>query len=294
MEDREHERVLLLGDPVGHSLSPKFQNAGFTAAGVSVRYQVRRVAPLELAGVVREIRDDPRIIGANVTIPHKLAVVSLLDELAPEAAAVGAVNTISRRGARLIGSNTDVAGFRRALSEVLPPPSGEALKLPPPLEERRGGGRSALILGAGGAARAVAYVLGLLRAELFIVSRDLDAGRRLVRELHLEHARATPMGSLALMVPAVELIVNATPVGIDGKSLLFPAEWLTPRHFVFDLLYNPPVTPLVEAALAHGARAVTGLDMLLYQGAASFEIWTGKPAPEPAMREALQQAVSRA
>ena len=102
------------------------------------------------------------------------------------------------------------------------------------------------------------------------------------------------MGSLALMVPAVELIVNATPVGIDGKSLLFPAEWLTPRHFVFDLLYNPPVTPLVEAALAHGARAVTGLDMLLYQGAASFEIWTGKPAPEPAMREALQQAVSRA
>jgi len=285
LEDREHERVLLLGDPVGHSLSPKFQNAGFTAAGVSVRYQVRRVAPLELAGVVREIRDDPRIIGANVTIPHKLAVVSLLDELAPEAAAVGAVNTLSRRGSRLIGSNTDVAGFRRALSEVLPPPLGE---------DRGGGPRSALILGAGGAARAVAYVLGLLRAELFIVSRDLDAGRRLVRQLHLEHARATPMGSLALMVPAVELIVNATPVGIDGKSLLFPAEWLTPRHFVFDLLYNPPVTPLVEAALAHGARAVTGLDMLLYQGAASFEIWTGKPAPEPAMREALQQAVSRA
>ena len=277
MADREHERVLLLGDPVGHSLSPQFQNAGFTAAGVPARYEARRVAGPELAAVVREIHDDPRIIGANVTIPHKLAVVTLVDELAPEAAALRAVNTISRRGTELIGSNTDVAGFQRSLSEAQ-------------YDASRG---SALILGAGGAARAVAYVLGLQRAQLFIASRDLDAARRLVRELRLEHARATPMGSLALIVPAVHLIVNATPVGLDGKSLLFPAEWLTPRHFVFDLLYQPPVTPLVEAARAHGAKAVTGLDMLLYQGAASFEIWTGKAAPETAMREALQQAVAR-
>lgn len=277
MPDRNQERVLLLGDPVGHSLSPQFQNAGFTAAGVAARYEARRVAPPDLATVVREIRDDPRIIGANVTIPHKLAVVSLLDALAPEAAALRAVNTIGRRGAELIGSNTDVAGFQRALSEAR-------------YDVSRG---SALILGAGGAARAVGYVLGSQRAQMFIASRDLDAGRRLVQELRLERARAIPMGSLALMVPAVHLIVNATPVGLDGKSLLFPAEWLTPRHFVFDLLYTPSVTPLVEAAREQGAKAVTGLDMLLYQGAASFEIWTGKPAPENAMREALQQAVAR-
>jgi shikimate dehydrogenase len=290
MGDLERERVLLLGDPVGHSLSPRFQNAGFTAAGVRARYEARRVAPPDLEGAVREIREDRRILGANVTIPHKLAIVSLLDELAPEAAALRTVNTISRQGDRLIGSNTDVAGFQRALSEALDLSDDP----PPALAEGRGGGPgSALILGAGGAARAVAYVLSSQRMQLFIASRDLDVGRRLVRELHLEQARATPIGSLALVVPAVKLIVNATPVGLDGKSLLFPAEWLTPRHFVFDLLYSPPLTPLVEAAREHGAKAVTGLDMLLYQGAASFEIWTGKPAPEIAMRRALEQAVGR-
>ncbi len=277
MEGREPDRVLLLGDPVGHSLSPELQNAGFTAAGVPARYETRRVAPADLATVVRQIREDRRVIGANVTIPHKLAVVPLLDELALEAATLRAVNTISRRGTELIGSNTDVAGFQRALSEA-------------GYDASHG---SALVLGAGGAARAVAHVLGSQRARLFIASRDLDAGRRLARELGLEHARATPMGSLALVVPAVDLIVNATPVGLDGKSLLFPAEWLKPRHFVFDLLYRPPVTPLVEAARARGAKAVTGLDMLLYQGLASFELWTGRPAPETAMREALQEAVAR-
>ena len=107
----------------------------------------------------------------------------------------------------------------------------------------------------------------------------------------MEAGGPTPFGSLKLVVGRVDLIVNATPVGLDGHSLVFPADWLNADHFVFDLLYNPPLTPLVRAARDHGARAVNGLAMLLYQGLASFEIWTGRPAPEAAMRAALERAV---
>lgn len=275
MADRERRRVLLLGDPVEHSLSPVFQNAGFEVAGISARYEACRVPPQDLAGRVQAIRDDDEILGANVTIPHKLAVVPLLDELAPEARAVGAVNTISRSDDRLLGSNTDVAGFRRALEEAgYDPTHGPAL-----------------LVGAGGAARAVAYVLSAMKANLVVASRDVESARRLNSALLLRRARAIPLAAIDQELPKAALVVNATPVGLDGQSLPFPPERLGPRHLVFDLLYQAPGTPLVDAARSRGARAVTGLNMLLYQGMASFEIWTGRPAPEAAMRAALNGVV---
>ncbi len=252
-----------------------FQNAGFRALGIGARYEARQVAPHELARVVAQLRADATVLGANVTIPHKLTVTPLLDGLGPQVEAVGAVNTISRQGESLIGWNTDRTGFAQALEDAAYDPKG----------------RSALVLGAGGAARAVVDVLRSTAARTWVAARNLDQARALCRDLAVSAGGPAPLGSLAVIVRKADLIVNTTPVGLDGKSLLFPAEWMAPQQFVFDLLYNPPVTPLVRAARDRGARAVNGLTMLLYQGLVSFEIWTGRPAPEQAMRAALEEAV---
>lgn len=225
--------------------------------------------------MLAEIRRDPGILGANVTVPHKMAVAPLLDGLGPDAQQLGAVNTISHRGDVLVGWNTDRTGFAQALEEAGYNP-------------RR---RAALVLGAGGAARAVVDVLRTTASRVWVAARNLEQARRLCRDLNLEAGGPTPLGSLKLVVGRVDLIVNTTPVGLDGQTLIFPADWLNPEHFVFDLLYNPALTPLVRAARQRGGRAVNGLAMLLYQGLASFEIWTGRPAPEAAMRMALERAV---
>ena len=221
------------------------------------------------------MRRDPMVLGANVTIPHKLAIIRLLDELAPEVRAVGAVNTISRRNQQLIGWNTDGVGFARALEEAGYDP----------------GAKQVLVLGGGGAARAVVHVLGTRARKIWVATRNLEQARLLCRDLNVQAGGPAPLGSLSLIIRQADLIVNTTPVGLDGKSLLFPAEWIRSDQFVFDLLYNPPLTPLVRAAQTQGARGSNGLRMLLHQGLASFEIWTGKPAPVEAMRMALEQAV---
>jgi shikimate dehydrogenase len=267
--------VLLLGDPVGHSLSADFQNAAFQAAGLQVVYEARRVEPANLPRAIAAMRKDPRVLGANVTIPHKQAVVELLDGLGPEAQALKAVNTISRRAGTLIGWNTDGSGFSRALEQAPYDPAGKEI----------------LILGAGGAARAVADVLRSSAAKVWVSSRKLSQARGLCKDLDIKAGGPAPFGSLSMVVRKADLIVNATPVGLDGTSLIFPTEWLVPNQFVFDLIYNPPLTPLLRGARERGAKALNGLSMLLYQGMASFEIWTGQQAPEDAMRAALQRAL---
>jgi shikimate dehydrogenase len=260
---------------VGHSLSAAFQNAGFLAAGIDAVYEARRVTSAELPQVLAEMRQDPDLLGANVTIPHKMAVAPLLDGLGPDAQQLRAVNTISHRGEVLVGWNTDRTGFAQALVDADYDPSR----------------RATLVLGAGGAARAVVDVLRATASRVWVAARNLEQARRLCRDLSVEAGGPTPLGSLKLVVSRVDLIVNATPVGLDGHSLIFPADWLSPDHFVVDLLYNPPLTPLVEATRARGGRAINGLTMLLYQGLASFEIWTGQAAPDAAMRTALERAV---
>jgi shikimate dehydrogenase len=285
----ENSTILLLGSTVSSSLSPGFQQAAFMALGIDCRYVARDVPAAGLAAVIDEIRADASILGANVTIPHKEAVIPLLDELDPLARKVGAVNTISRHGARLKGWNTDVAGFRRALAEQSP--SHKASNSLPRLRGRvgwgpspargeqepspasgggQGGGNRVAIIGAGGAARAVAVALQPT-AEIWVVARNLEQARRLCHDLDIDRGGPVDMSQMRETVAAVDLVVNATPADLP------PASWLRPEQRVFDL---------------RSRRSAEGRAMLLYQGAASFEIWTGRPAPLLVMRTTLERSAA--
>jgi shikimate dehydrogenase len=252
-------RVLLLGDPVSRSLSPGMQNAAFEALGIDCRYVLREVNRAGLAGAMAELRGDERILGANVTIPHKESVIAFLDDLDPQAARIGAVNTISRRGASLKGWNTDVEGFQRALEEQFPSsPRGGG----------QGGGYSPVaIIGAGGAARAVAAALQPT-AEVWVVARNVEQARRLCHDLDLVHGGPVEMDHLQETVAKAQLVVNATPADLP------PASWLRTDQVFFDL---------------RSRRSAEGRAMLLHQGAAAFEIWTGRKAPTDVMRAALDR-----
>src|SRR5438552_2586858 len=246
--------VLLLGEPVSRSLSPGMQNVAFAALGIDCQYVPREVDRAGLAGVIDELRADEHILGPNVTIPHKESVIAYLNQLDPQAARIGAVNTISRQGSTLKGWNTDVEGFQRALAEQ----SGG----------RGGGYRAAAIIGAGGAARAVAAALQPA-AEVWVIARNLEQAQRLCRDLEIERGEPVEMNQMREMVTRVDLVVNATPADLP------PASWLRPDQRLFDL---------------RSRRSGEGRAMLLYQGAAAFEIWTGRPAPIEAMRAALERA----
>jgi shikimate dehydrogenase len=267
--------VLLLGDPVGHSLSAVFQNAAFSAEGLDMRYVVRRVPAAELAHVVAGIRKDAAVAGANVTIPHKLTVGRHLDRLAGDAAELGAVNTLARHGSLLVGHNTDRTGFSRSLADAGVGSVGQAL-----------------ILGAGGAARAVAGGLRDTSIEVIVASRSEQAGGEICGLLEPGQGRAIAFDQVDRILAEVpiDLVVNATPLGMDGTSLPLDTRRLRPGQAVVDLVYQPVWTPLLRGARAAGAVAVNGLGMLLYQGAAAFEIWTGRPAPLDVMRSALERA----
>jgi shikimate dehydrogenase len=251
--------VLLLGDPVSRSLSPAMQNVAFNALDIDCRYVLREVDRAGLAGAIAELRGDEHILGANVTIPHKESVITFLDDLDPVAARIGAVNTISRQGPMLKGWNTDVQGFQRALAESSPPLSGEG---------RGGGYRRVAIIGAGGAARAVAAALQP-EAQVWVISRNLEQARRLCRDLEIERGGPFGMDQMKATIETAQLVVNTTPADLP------PPSWLRPEQRLFDLRIG---------------RSAEGRAMLLHQGAASFEIWTGRRAPVDAMRAALDHA----
>jgi shikimate dehydrogenase len=264
-----------VGDDPGIELAASLYQAAFDAAHLPAMCEIARGGPKELEAAVARLRSRRSFVGAAVFMPDTVLITGRLDGLGPEAQSAGAVNTVSHKAGRLIGWNTDRAGFARALEE-----SGFTAE-----------GKTVLVLGAGGAARACVDVIRDAASRIWVAAPDLDQARVLCRDLRVAAGGPTPIGSLALLVKKVELIINATPVGTDGKTMLFPAEWLTPSHFVFDLVYSPALTPLVGAARERGARAVNGLSMLLFQALAAFEIWVGQPAPEGPMRAALERAV---
>ena len=266
----------IFGYPLAHSLSPAFQQAAFNHYGLDARYLAWATPPDALAAEVAKLRGGD-FIGANVTIPHKQAVMALLDEVDPLAAAIGAVNTIVKRGGMLVGYNTDAHGFMRALKE-------DAAFEP--------SGRRALLLGAGGAARAAAFALcqeGV--ASLAIANRTLERAEALAEALNADGVSVSAIAAddAALNDAALnaDLIVNSTSVGMrhggaEGQTPL--AGGLIPHDAVaLDMVYNPQHTPLLAAARSAGARAVGGMPMLIYQGAAAFEMWTGRVAPVEAM-----------
>jgi shikimate dehydrogenase len=247
------------------------QNAAFEALGIDCQYVLREVSRADLAGAMAELRGDARILGANVTIPHKESVIEFLDELDPPAARIGAVNTISRHGARLKGWNTDVEGFRRALAEQLPSPLARETRGNDPSPARgggQGGGWHVALIGAGGAARAVAAALQPA-AEILVIARNLEQARRLCRDLEIVRGGPVQMDQMQETVARADLVVNATPADLP------PASWLRSDQRLFDL---------------RSRRSPEGRAMLLHQGAASFEIWTGRKAPVEVMRAALDRA----
>lgn len=274
--------VGLIGFPLGHSISPLFQQAAFDYYRLPVRYESWETPPEQIPAMIQRLRQTD-CLGCNVTIPHKQVVMPLLDNVDRLATRIGAVNTIVRSDGRLLGYNTDAAGFSEALrrdGEVDP------------------AGQRVLVLGAGGAARAVLVaLLDAQCAKIVVVNRDGARAASLVADL------ADPrlsIGSLdpnnATLAPKdVELIINTTSVGMrhwstEGRSPL-PGHWVQKDHFVYDLVYNPSETPLLAEARTVGARAIGGLMMLIYQGAAAFERWTSQPAPVALMRETAERAL---
>lgn len=278
-------RVGLIGYPVSHSISPKFQQAAFDASGISARYEAWEVPPERLGEVVASLRD-PGYLGANVTLPHKQAVRAFLDEIDPVASAIGAVNTIVRAGDRLIGYNTDTVGFARSLRDD----AGTELNA-----------QTIGVVGAGGAARAVvAAVLGGGAARLILAARRVEQAEALLGDLAPLNRSGTAVQAVSLAeagsrLAEVAILVNTTPVGMahraDEHELPIPAEILRPDVLVCDLIYNPPRTPLIKAAGARGARTLNGLPMLVYQGAAAWELWTKQAAPVKLMRRAAEEAL---
>ena len=277
----------LIGYPVAHSLSPRMQQAAFDEYGIEARYALWETAPDALAGRIASLRA-PEIIGANVTIPYKAKALALVDERDALAVRVGALNTIVNRDGRLIGYNTDVQGFIRALSES----AGHLLS--------GENNRRAVIAGTGGAARAAA--LGLLengfeelvllgRTEAHLIQLQRDLQRMASLSGSAVHIRARRFGSsdLATLFARTDLLVNATPVGLYENDAPLPLDvtLLPATAVVMDMIFNPPETALLRAAATHGCQTINGLSMLLYQGALAFELWTGRDAPVAAMRKAL-------
>jgi len=263
----------VIGDPIRHSLSPVLHNAAFRQAGLDWIFVAFEVAP---AGLARAVAGAAAlgIEGLSVTMPHKSAVVDLVDDLSPTAAALGAVNTLVRSGAAWVGHNTDGAGFIDSLAA--------GADFDP-------AGRTCVVVGAGGAARAVVRALAEAgAAEVIVVNRSPDPGRR-AASLAGDRGRLGTMGDVA----GADLVVNATPVGMAGMPPGPPVDpqFLKPGQVVADLVYHPAATPLLGAAAARGATAVGGLGMLVHQAAHAFRLWTGQEAPVAAMEQAARAAL---
>jgi shikimate dehydrogenase len=289
--DSKTRLVGLIGWPIGHSVSPAMHNAAFEALGLNWCYVPLPVPPRQVEMALRGLTA-MGFCGANVTVPHKRAVQPILDSIAYSAREIGAVNTlaISRQadGTSAIGGyNTDGEGFVAALRHGGFEP---------------GDGGRAVVLGAGGAARAVVY--GLLSSglsEVVVLSRAQERAEALTSDLARLHSwpgtlRTLPLSTETLVesARAADLLVHATPVGAwpRADASIWPGGVPIPSHLaVFDLVYNPLETPLLRLARDSGAQPIFGLEMLVRQGALSFEIWTGQSPPLDVMRRAAQKAL---
>ncbi|GAC1357196.1 MAG: shikimate dehydrogenase [Ktedonobacteraceae bacterium] len=277
--------VGLIGDPVAHSYSPRMQQAAFDALGISARYELWHTPTHTLLERVRSLCNE-NCLGANVTIPHKEAVLALMDKIDPLATRIGAVNTIVHQDGYLHGYNTDAPGLLYALHEhsigTMQNDGTISLK-----------DHTAILLGAGGAARGAAFALvGAHIAQLIIINRSLERAQLLAAEV--QQTYDGPVFSLndpQFLVPrAASLIINATAVGMHDEQTPLPAEILArfdPDTFVYDMIYNPTQTQLLCQARTMGMHGANGLSMLLHQGALAFTLWTGKPAPLDVMRSKL-------
>ncbi|MBF0480504.1 MAG: shikimate dehydrogenase [Desulfovibrionaceae bacterium] len=263
----------IIGYPLGHSLSPLVHNRAFADLGVDASYEAWPTPPGELEAFMAAARARP-IAGLSVTIPHKTGVAAYLDGVSAGAARAGAVNTVYWRAGRLLGENTDVSGFVAPLAALPRLPS------------------SALVLGAGGAARAVlAGLAGLGVKRVTLTNRNPDKAEALAREFAVEAAPWDARGEIR-----ADLIVNATPLGMAGPDVLetpYPAQRFTPGAIAYDLIYNPGQTRFLREAAAAGCAVIGGLDMFVEQAAGQFKLWTGLELPRRTTREILEEALTK-
>jgi len=275
----------VIGEPVEHSLSPCFQNAAFQHLGLDFVYVAFTVKAEELRDAIAGVRS-LGFHGLNVTMPHKIRVIQYLDELDENARKVGSVNTILNRNGRLIGYTTDGIGALNALKYNGINPSGKKI----------------VILGAGGASRSVSSVLAKEAKELVILNRTVTRAEKLVSDLRSfigEHTKIRSGGlteeNLRKELGDADILVNATPVGMRPMEDEMPVaeDHLHPNLVVFDLVYNPIETKLLRKARLIGAKTLNGLNMLIHQGAASFEIWTGVKAPINVMMKAAEEELKK-
>jgi shikimate dehydrogenase len=272
---------MLLGDPVEGSLSPAMHNAAFRELGMAAVYVAVGVPKDFLEDMVNGIRS-LGVRGFNVTIPHKIAVIDLLDELDDSAFSVEAVNTVVNSQGRLIGYNTDGVGALRALEERL----GQVK------------GKRVLLLGAGGAARAIAYALAKEGCEVTVANRTLSKAEALASIVKRRLNRELPViplerSELEQALREAEVLVNATSVGMypNMKETLVTADMLRPGVAVMDIVYKPPRTRLLQEAEKAGATVINGLGMLVHQAGLSFRIWTGREPPIGVMRIAAERSI---
>lgn len=276
------EVVGVFGQPVAENPTGVMQEAGFRAAGLNWRYLNFEVPPAKL-GQAMKAMDALGFRGINLTIPHKVAVIDHLDELSPEARAIGAVNTVRMVDGRKVGENTDGKGFLRGVrTDAGLDPDGKRV----------------VLLGAGGAARAIGTELLLAGvADLLVVNRSVERGETMVRDLRAATAgpvRFQPWKGMFAVPGCCDLFVNATSIGLYPNVDQVPdvdLAALAADTLVADAVFNPPETGLLAAARARGLPTLDGLSMLVYQGVIAFEMWTGQPPDEGAMKSALSAAL---
>jgi len=286
-KDKVFKLYGIFGYPLSHTLSPAMHEAAFCELGIDANYIVLELIP---AAFKRLMSQSPKfsLSGFNVTVPYKETVISYLDGVRPEARAIGAVNTVFKQGKKWIGTNTDMEGFLMALMK-----DGGF----------RPSGKKAVILGAGGAARAVVY--GLSKAgirEIVIADCFPEKARKIAKDMRKFFKKVDYQAAMAgtsdvkEALQKADVIINATPLGLKSQDpRVVPEGWIphagAKKIFFMDLIYNPAVTPFLKTARKKGHRTLNGLGMLLYQGARALEYWTERKAPVSVMRQALLQAL---
>lgn len=272
--DAHTQVVGVLGYPVRHSLSPVMHNAAFAALGFNWVYLAFEVPPERLADAIGGMRA-LGLRGLNLTIPHKEAACRLVDRLTPQAEAIGAVNTLFWDGGTLVGDNTDAEGFLRSLLEAGVEPKGQRV----------------LVVGAGGSARAVVYALRQRGASVWVANRNLARAELLAQRYGAEGVLPLDTAALTPELARFDGVINCTPLGMQPNEATMPPlplERLPAHAWVCDLVYRPLETRLLREAHAHRLKTVSGLGMLLWQGALAFERWTGANAPVEVMERALR------
>jgi shikimate dehydrogenase len=272
----------VIGDPIEHTLSPLIHNAAFKHLKLDLVYVAFRVRKEELENAVKGMRS-LGIHGLNVTMPHKNAIIKYLDEVDSTAKFIGSVNTVLNNDGKLIGFNTDGVGALKALKE----------------NQVHLDGKKLLLLGAGGAAQAIAFQLASEVEEIRILSRDGEKAKQLAEALREKFNRKIVGDMLSAstikeQLKDADILVNATSVGMhpNPEQTLVNREWLKPNMAVMDIVYNPVETRLLRDAKSVGAKVVYGTEMLVFQGAASFEIWFNRPAPVEVMRKAVLRSIN--